>query len=349
MSPAADDERLAGIAAAFERACAAAPAAVHEVGLRLCGEVVRLRVAGDALAGHVLAPLAHLRHDLAGAPRLTIELWDARASGVAPPPEDLRHSTGRRWPLTDGVFATSSDARLVSHQLRDSLLWLDRARGHLVGWFADATRLTLHERARPLQTLLALWSSDRGVQAVHAAMVARAGRAALVPGASGSGKSTVALTCLAAGFGYGGDDWIGLGRAGDGACEGYGVYGSACIEPEHLRRLAQWRGHAIAADNSDDHKSLLLLAQLCPERLVASAAIVALVLPRITGGESRLRPASKAEAFRMLAPSSVFAMRPRPSREGVERLADLVERLPAWWLELGPDLDAVPPLVARVL
>jgi hypothetical protein len=49
---------------------------------------------------------------------------------------------------------------------------------------------------------------SRPVVTLHAAGVACAGRAALIVGDSGSGKSTAALACASAGFGFLGDDQV---------------------------------------------------------------------------------------------------------------------------------------------
>src|SRR5258705_148353 len=120
--------------------------------------------------------------------RLKIDLWDAREVGVPGLSAAERHAQGKTWTLGDGLFAASPDGRIVSHELRGSIVWLDRRAEQIVGWFADGGDLSLHQRGKPLQMLLALWASDRGLQAVHAGMVARVGDGVLVPARSGAGK-----------------------------------------------------------------------------------------------------------------------------------------------------------------
>jgi hypothetical protein len=51
----------------------------------------------------------------------------------------------------------------------------------------------------------------------------------------------------------------------------------------------------------------------------------------------------------MLAPSSIFTMRPRSGREGVDRIAALVDRLPAYWLEIDGELAAIPRRMDEIL
>jgi hypothetical protein len=42
-------------------------------------------------------------------------------------------------------------------------------------------------------------------------------------------------------------------------------------------------------------------------------------------------------------------MQPRIGREGIDRLADLVRRTPAYWLEIGSDVSGIPDAVDELL
>jgi hypothetical protein len=344
--------RFAAARAAFESAWVGVPTARRDSHYCLAGTSVRMRIVGPALAEHIEAPLIHLRSrpPALAAPGLTIDLWDLRETGVKGLPAAERDAVGRRWDLLDGVFATSADGRIASHQLPGSVTWLDRRTAQLVGWFDDGRSLSLHQRAKPLQVPLAVWAHDRGLQAVHAAAVARGDRGVLIPGSSGSGKSTVALSCLEAGYHYLGDDWIGVAVAPGGDFVAHALYASALLDPAHATRFPHLQPHAIPPPDPSEPKALVLLARVFPARLGSSAPLCALALPRIVGRTAAAcRPASKAEALRILAPSSIFTMRPRGGREGLERIARLVERLPAYWLDIGDDLSEIPRRIDEIL
>jgi hypothetical protein len=346
-----NSRRFERVHAAFGEAQRGTSATCWESHYVFAGEPVRIRVVGDTLARHIQTPFAHLR--AAGAapePRLTIDLWDERESGPPGLSAPRRHAHGKTWALGDGMFAASPDGRIVSHELRGSVAWLDRGAECITGWFATGGDLSLHQRGKPLQMLLALWANDRGLQAVHAGLVARDGRGVLIPARSGSGKSTVALACLEAGYTYIGDDWIGVGRAHDGAPLGYGLYSSTSLEPAHAMRFPRLHAHAIPPRDASELKSLVLLAPLFPGQLGHSATVCALALPRIVNRQAvERRPASKGEALLMLVPSAVFAMRPRSGPEGVERLVQLVHTVPAYWLEIGSDLSEIPQRMDEIL
>lgn len=336
--------RFARMREAFERACERA--VVSESSLELTGAPVRLRIAGRVLASHVEGPFAPRRRAFADTPpALAIDLWDARESGVAAP-GDL-HASGRSWDLGDASFAASQGARFVSYA-HGGIAWFDRDAQHLVGVYSDGERLSLQQRLRPLQMLLGLWANDRGLQPVHAALVAREGRGVLLAGRSGSGKSTAALACLEAGYTYLGDDWVALELRGDAAI-GHGVYASAALDPQHARRFPSLRAHLVHPGRAEP-KAYALLWHCFPERLPAEARIVALALPRVVETPASVaRPASARDLLLGLVPSSIFTMEPRGSRDGVARFATLARQVPAWFLDLGRRLDDIPRCLDELL
>jgi len=342
-------QRFAAVSDRFARArdrCGAG-----ELRFRFADHDVRLRVAGGALTDALHAPFAHLAaNDGEGAPQLAIDLWDVTESGVAQPPAELAHPSGSSWDLGDSLLAMSADARFISHAARRSIAWLDRRDGRITGWYADAADLSLHQRGKPLQTLLALWARDRGLHAVHAGLVGRSGRGVLLPGRSGSGKSTATLASLQDGYTYIGDDWIALDRRADGTHVGHGLYGTACLESQHAEHFARLHPQTVAANGAPEPKSVLLLSQTVPERLARSVPLCALALPQVVDRvETRVRPASRRDALLTIVPSSIFTMSPRGGRGDAQRMIDLVEQLPAYWLEIGRDMRQIPRRIDDIL
>jgi hypothetical protein len=322
-----------------------------ELDFRFAAQAVQLRVAGRALLEAMQAPFAHLRTDERGtAPPLAIDLWDVAESAVEAPPADLAQPTGSRWDLGDSLLALSEDARFVCHAVRRSVVWLDRHDCRIAGWFADGRDLSLHQRGKPLQMLLAVWARDRGLHAVHAALVGRGQRGVLLPGRSGSGKTTAALAALQDGYTYIGDDWIALGRAADGAHVGHGLYGSACLESRHAGRFVHLHPQVVESTSAPERKSLLLLSRTMPERLADSIPLCAVALPRVVDrNDARVLPASRREALLTIVPSTIFTMSPRGGRRDTERLFELAEQLPAYRLEIGRDLQQIPRCIDEIL
>jgi hypothetical protein len=194
--------------------------------------------------------------------------------------------------------------------------------------------------------ILPLWYQAARMLVIHGALVARGSSGIYFGGAGGAGKSTCALACLSAGLDYLSDDHIGLEELNDESFVGHSMFSSTRVEPDHLKRFPRLREHGIASDHPTNYKSLVLLAEVVPERIRRQAAINAVVVPRIVPrDDTRWLPASKAETLRLIAPTSLFMIPPKPGRDGFERLARLVQSVPTFWLEIGRNLEAIPPSV----
>jgi len=228
--------------------------------------------------------------------------------------------------------------------------WLDRAARRIVGWRANADRLSMHERTRPLPFLLPVWYADQGVQVIHAGLVARDGRGVLFCGANGAGKSTSSLACLCAGLDFLSDDHVGLEAKSDGTFVGHSVFGSTRLEPDHLERFPELLPHAIPSPEWFETKSLILVAESMPERVIPSVPIRAIALPMLGDGpDTRVTPIGRAAALRALAPSTLMQMPFGATADRFAELARLTASVPAFKLELGRDVRGIAPRVHELI
>jgi hypothetical protein len=228
---------------------------------------------------------------------------------------------------------------------------LDRAAGRVVGWVSDARDLALAERARVAYPPMLLWLHDQGLRVAHAGLVAWEGRGLLVPGESGQGKSTLALSCLEGGLDFVSDDHVWLEPAprdgGGPAFLGHGLYGSTNLTPDNLERFPALAAHAIAPVDPlpSERKSLVFLHPLFPGRVRGSAPITAVALPRVVrAAASSFGPAGKGEALVTLARTLVTDWKFKRTPNPVERFdvfAALVQAVPCFWLRMGQDLADV--------
>lgn len=125
---------------------------IEEYHLKIAGVCLRLRIAGAALAAATLPALAHLLSDEeAPAPAITLHLWDGAATGVWPPRPPFTPDDYRRY----GQRAVAHDGRhsLMYAPTAGQLFAYDRASRQGYFWAADAGRLSIYERAAPVQTL----------------------------------------------------------------------------------------------------------------------------------------------------------------------------------------------------
>jgi len=329
--------------AGFALARATHPAAVSQFGLCIAGYCASVEIVGSDLATTMRRAFSHLITAVAGPPDLTIRVWDAAATGVGVAGELTR--ARRRDDEVDILLRVSEDGRYVCERRDLSVSWLDTESSSIVGCVSSASNQYLDERARPHHKLISAWLDERGVQFVHAGLIDGGGDTGILfVGSGGAGKSTSSVACLRAGLGYLGDDFVGIERD-TGGYLGHGLFSSCLLNVHHLERFPDLKPHAVAAHQAFEEKSILYLEDVFPGALRRSVRIAAIMLPRVVRKQQTIfRRASKAEALFAIAPTSVMFL-PRPSQRAFDRVAELAERVPAYWLELGSDVDRIPDAV----
>lgn len=336
---------------AFQRAVSTRPDLLGESYYRFGGQPVRMRVVGRTLAQRLADAFAHLKTaPLNGqTAQLTIDLWDETESGVPRPPSFAQVQSDLTWKTGGGFVTGYAGGRLLYYQQAAGATWFDRRARHMVGWRALSATPATSEHSKLLPLLLSIWYYDRDVHTTHAALVGLNGNGVLIGGPSGAGKSTTALTCVLDGFDYLGDDHIGLSANVDGSFVGYSLYNGARLAPDLLVQLSALKPYAIPSNSLKDDKFLIFLSQIFPSQITRAVTVRAIVLPRISQIErSRVRRATKREAMLQLAPTSFFTPFSSGAR-GFERLGQLVDRVPLYWLDMSERLNEIPPLVREIL
>lgn len=299
---------------AVERARAAMPPP-HIVQVRFAGAIVRLELFGDVVRDAFAWPFVPAPDDAAA--DLTVAVWD--------------HAHGAAIPVPSGAGRDSDgDQRHVFWEM----FWVfgfDERQQRAFFHVADARDLPTWAVAQPLLKVMHPWLRTRGQHVMHAGAVGVAGRGVLIVGPSGSGKSTLSIAASQSGLDYIGDDYVALDVQDLVA---HGLYRIAKLAPANLAdRLPELARVARAPVDGLD-KRLLEVELSAMDR---GLRIVAVVIPEVThAAQSRLVLVSQGRALRALAPSTLLQLPGFASDFKV--MADVVRRLPAYHLPLGPDL-----------
>jgi hypothetical protein len=348
------EPRRAGPADFFETLCRDYALAERAAGrvdrvYAVGGQLLRLRFAGPALVPLLAPAFEHLAVDedpeRAG---LTIHMWDSASTGasISPPPWSWDAEIVR------GEVPGFNDERFRTLYLGSgSLNMLDLDAGRAVYWVRDARQVPYYESAAPFVTLLHWWMRGHGRQLVHAGAVGTPEGGVLLVGGSGSGKSTTALSCLASDLVYASDDYC-LVAPDPEPCV-YSLFNSAKLDLNSLRLLPRLADAVHNADRDPSEKALFFLQRHCPERLAGGFPLRAVVLPRVVGGQATVvstvvKPASKMEALRALAPSTILQL-PGADHRSMQMMSDLVRKVPCYRLELSPDVSATPGVISELL
>jgi hypothetical protein len=295
--------------------------------------------APDSWLGHALMP---------GPPRPSgslhrVMVWD----GISPaslPPEPP-------WTQADysplGVVEACSDEsfRCAFDVETNALLVCNLAKKESQVWFPNIAQLPDWAKAAPFRTLLSWLCNQDGMQMVHGAGVSVGDKAVLLAGKGGSGKSTTALACALAGMGFLGDDYCAVDPRDNRI---HMVYRSAKVFPPSLGLLPALASLIASRGEGPLEKDIVYL-DAADAHLVRSATLSAILLPRIgTERETKISSATSAEATKAILPTTYMQLM-GGTAVTAGLIMQLTRNLPAFHLELGTDIGAVPDAIARML
>lgn len=294
---------------------------------------IDLQIEGERLARRLSMAIRHAVCPAGGDATRVIAL-DGTACGRRPPEWNL--PTYERRHL-ERLHVSPDGDRLLHHN-PDTSNWtvLDRERGLAVTWTASADLLPDWEDSFPLRTLLHWLSAGHDCCLAHAAVVAQGGRAVLLTGRGGSGKSTTTVAALFEGLSTCGDDFVMVDQAAPGPTA-HCLYDTIKLDESALARFPEWAPRVANPERAADQKARVHLTDTMPGRLIRSAPLVGVVQPVITDDpHPSLRPVSPGVVLRALAPTTLFLLR---GEEAVlaDKLARLARALPTWQLRLTRD------------
>jgi hypothetical protein len=318
-----------------------------EVPCSLAGSRIRIRLAGDALERYAVPALSHHVSGDSQAPAdLTISVFDTESTGVQMPRPV--------WPKT----AYSPTCEITGLGVRFLAAFnvgtgtfdlLDTHSGAAIHWIADAADHPAFEASAPFRIILHWWMRLRGLQFLHGGAVGTTNGGVLLAGKGRAGKSTIALTCLIDGMSYAGDDYVLAGV--DPHPEAHNIYQTAKLAVADVGGRFPELESAIHGytDVAGRDKAILMLDDVFPGRVVDRLRLAAIVVPQLGGfDQSRLRPADDNAALTALVPSVVRQLT-AVRRDDLDAMRRLVDALPAFVLEIGPDLESVPGLLTGLL
>jgi hypothetical protein len=311
----------------------------------LAGRTIRLEGAGSALISRIAPAFCHLPHVSDDAPAdLTVLLWDTASTGQPLP--DLgpfRAVTGS--PVTPILHG--SGRSFIFHAFENAMSYLDHEERMGVYVVEDASALPPWERACPLRTLLTWWLASHDLLLAHGAAVGSPDGAVVLAGPGGSGKSTAALACLAAGMGYLGDDYVLLDPRSHSV---WSVYCSAKLAEDHLMRFpGLMQAEAAQCADPADAKRIGWPAAVRPSVMVLSAPVRAMIVPVVQpDAPCTVTPVPASRALMAVAPLTMFQTA-GDQRTAFRLVTEFVRDMPTFRLELGLGMERVPGLLQSII
>jgi len=260
------------------------------------------------------------------------------------PPRPSREPQFRQGDLLE---YTLDGRTAIAHFPRFGQLRLDLASGTIEGQIVSAA-LSAYGVFEDLVAIgLSPHLRRRGLFLIHAFAAAYVSRAALLVGGIGSGKTTTGMAWLNAGWKLLSNDSPII----DASAEVLSYPGLLAAYPETFARFEATTELAKTAPDVDGRQKLTIAAeQIWPDVWIDRAAAGAIFFPQI---ESRpdhtVESIAPPEALRRLLPHAVEQWDREMIPEHLKVLRQLVESAPAYLLRLGPDVTALPTLLADLL
>lgn len=325
---------------------------------RVAGKRLRLRFAGVALQPAIIPALEHLEVPVEGDEAFCIDLFDAHSTGTPLPFLAARFVDLlklRWWELLEGrrevAGLNGPRIRTVFHLGPDILVLWDKEQNRGIYWVENAATIPYYEKGYPLSVLMNWWLSSQGCAMVHAACIGNATDGVLLTARGGSGKSTTTLNCVQSGMRIVGDDYTAIDLQGG---RSHSLYNT--VKLKTLADVQRFPGLDQkvcnldrVGDGQDQEKAMVFLHQHYSGALIDSMQLRAIFVPRIVDRiETSIVPASASEAFKALAPSTVFQL-PGNAHESFRSLAQITRKWPTYEIQLGSDFSLIPIAIESFL
>ncbi len=322
----------------------------------VAGSTVCLRFSGKAMVPALTPALEHLATEPIAVPDLTICIWDSVSTDTEMPLliSSLIYLLELRWFETLGPRQEikgfhSNRIRTMFHYGPSILTLMDMKQNLAIYWLRDAAKLPYYEKGYPFTTILNWWMENLDLQCVHAAAIGMTSGGVLLPGKSGSGKSTTALSTLNSELSFLSDDTCIV------TCNprpyAYSLYNtSKLINDEDIQRRLPYLALTVSnPDRVDGEKAMMYVNKHYPQKMLRRFPIKAILVPQITGKqETTVVPTTPGTALKAIAPSSILQL-PGAGQRALQLISNLIRELPCYVIELGTDIPAVPAVIANLL
>lgn len=194
----------------------------------------------------------------------------------------------------------------------------------------------------------------RGYYTVHAFAAAVDGRALLILGDTGAGKTTTGISLLAGGARLVANDTPLLCANSEATPTLHAYPGLLSAYPDSIARFPQLQ-HLLSTGEqlrlNGSAKISFAADAVWPEVWAWQAQPAALVFPQITSGlqHSHLQTLTSHEALRRLISQSIEDWDVEMIPSQLRALSQLVQRVPAYQLYLAPDIQQLPDLLLPLL
>ena len=305
----------------------------HTDQLLLAGRSVHLCTPSMPIRDRFLPALSHLL-DKEGINPAKLTIWYGEDSDL---PRKLKAPpwTGFNGQGYNGTLC-QDDVQVFFQPWQTQIFLYSRSKKTAIYWVQKTEEVPWWESTFSFRILFHFWTRDLPAQLVHAGAMAKNGTGVLIPGKSGSGKSTSCLNLLRTGYDYLGDDyvWVEIGEQ----TKVFSLYQSAKIEADNLHeRFSDWIPYMSNPIDYLQQKAIFDIKNLYPSAGISSSLIKAILLPKVAHQEkTEFEKANPTHALMAMAPTTLHHL-PHNRQSSYQKLMKISSALPSYHWHLGGD------------
>jgi len=307
----------------------------------LADKIICINYANSLLFSHLSSAISHLEvNNSTESADLTLWVFDSASPPQVPRELILEETMHMKQTESHPIFYFNGEDYLLTYQLNNGLReiqFFNKRNREAFVWIRDIKEVltdTSEVLTSPFRTIFAWFFSLHDKVLLHSAGAGEEDGGVLFIGPGGSGKTTSALSCLASGYKFSGDDSI-LVSAQENPI-GYSVYKSARLFKNDLDYFQPFRNLVLNPNDPPDEKVRFLLNEDTSKKLLSAFPIKAIIAPTIIEKDKAplLEAIKPAEALRILAPSTLLHI-PGQNQKTLHNLAKIVSSIPCYRLTLN--------------
>jgi hypothetical protein len=188
-----------------------------------------------------------------------------------------------------------------------------------------------------------------GLYNLHASTLCQNGRGVFFSGATGSGKSSLAVSLVRSGFGFLSDDITFVSKT-DSDLQLLAFPQPIQMWDDAIKRFPELLRVKFNHATCQGYKKQFRASDVYPDSVQERTSPKALIFPKIIDKkESHLEELSKAKAIVELIPQSLIVAQRTIVKDHLDILADLIDCCDCYRLFFGSDVDSIPKLISDIL
>jgi hypothetical protein len=297
---------------------------------------LRIETCGTVLSSIALDPLRHAATSFATPADFELVMIDGKDTGINGP------ALNALAPLHKGrehrIKMDSRRSALTVNEEWHTRCLIDADKRHAIVWFGDAATIPEWVIYDQIRNALHWLSYEHNFGLFHAAALRLGAVGCLITGKSGSGKSTITAAAIAHGFDTAGDDFVLIETTT--VPRVHAVFDTVKLDDKSLARFSQFEPFIRNPSRRADDKAIIHLFDSSRDRIASGFPLHVILHAHLTGEQqSRIVRSAPSDAFRALAPSSLFLLRAQ-GKQVAANCAMLVGRLGTYAFEIGTDIGA---------